>query len=88
MRISNCNQNFPLIIYRNKRKGLETAIQFVNALMQRELIGDPLIAFYSLQLYFSSLAYLLIIFDLLLLMVTGISEIEKFQSISYQQEAL
>jgi hypothetical protein len=53
-----------------------------------QIIGGPMIAFYSLQLYFSSLAYLLIIFDLLLLMVTVISNIEKFQSISCQQGAL
>jgi hypothetical protein len=52
-----------------------------------QIMGDPAIAFYSLQLYFSSLAYLLTIFDLLLLMVTGISNIE-FQSISCQQGAL
>jgi hypothetical protein len=50
-----------------------------------QIMGDPTIAFYSLQLYFSSLAYLLTIFDLLLLMVTGTSNIEKSQSISYQQ---
>ena len=53
-----------------------------------QIIRDPIIAFYSLQLYFSFLAYLLTIFDLLLLMVTDISDTEKFQPTSYKQGAL
>jgi hypothetical protein len=58
---------------------------------KNRIIGDFIIVFYSLQLYFSFLAYLITIFDLLLLLmlvVTKIYDIEKIQSPFFKQGAL